>query len=179
MPLDASEFCVMSPRAVEALRRLKEANRSQRSLRAWIGFRQAGIDYQRDRRFAGETKFSLLGYFAFAIESIVAFSAVPLRLISLSGMVMALASVVGAAVYLVGKATGAITFPAGLATLYVIVPLFFGITMAAIGVVGEYVGLIYEEVKQRPNFIVAQVLPEATPALGSSHGHDRAEGQQG
>ncbi len=165
MPLDASEFCIFSERVAHAICSCSETNRSQRSLRAWVGFTQTGVEYERDARYGGESKFSLLGYLSFAIESIAAFSALPLRLISASGFFCCLLSVVGALIYATGKITGAIKFPVGLATLYVIVPLFFGFSMLAIGVVGEYVARVYDEVKARPNFIVADEIPaRAAPA---------------
>jgi len=164
MPLDASEFCIFSERVAQALRSCSETNRSQRSLRSWVGFKQTGVEYERDVRYGGESKFSLLGYLSFAVESIAAFSALPLRLISASGFVCCGLSILGAIIYATGKITGVIRFPAGLATLYVIVPLFFGLSMLSIGVVGEYVARVYDEVKARPNFIVAEEIP---PRSGS------------
>lgn len=154
MPLDAGIFGLMDRRVVEVLRRMPEKNRYLVGLRAYVGFRQIGVPVERGPRFAGEAK-SLRRLIHLALDGIFAFSTVPLRLVTLLGLLCAVAAMLLAAVGLYYKFVlhqHFLDWPYGLSVAF----FFGGVQLVSVGIIGEYVGRIYEEVKQRPHYVVSR-----------------------
>jgi polyisoprenyl-phosphate glycosyltransferase len=162
IPLDTGDFRLMSRRVVEALRRSPERHRFLRGLVSWLGFNQIGIEYDRDPRFTGTTKYPLSKMLRFAIDGVTAFSDVPLRLASLLGFVTSIAAfVVGIYEILLRTFTG-YNLPGYTSTIFAI--LFLGgIQLIGIGLLGEYVGRIYDEIKGRPLYLIAEVERASEP----------------
>jgi polyisoprenyl-phosphate glycosyltransferase len=154
VPVDAGDFRLMSRRVVLTLRALRETNRFVRGMVAWVGFRQATVLYDRKARFAGETHYPLRKMLKFAFDGITAFSIVPLRVATVLGTLAGFAgiAVAGWAVY--GRLYGYIV--PGWATIMITVSLGASAQLLMTGILGEYVGRIYEEVKRRPLYIVAE-----------------------
>jgi glycosyltransferase involved in cell wall biosynthesis len=154
IPLDAGDFRLMSRRVVLTLRALREANPFVRGMVAWVGFRQATIEYSRKPRFAGETHYPLRKMVRFALDGITSFSAVPLRLAIWLGLAAGAAGVVVAAWAVYERLIEHVV--PGWATIMIAVSLASSVQLVMIGVLGEYVGRIYEELKRRPLYIVAE-----------------------
>jgi dolichol-phosphate mannosyltransferase len=154
VPLDAGDFRLMSRRVVLTLRALREVNPFVRGMVAWVGFRQTTIEYSRKARFAGETHYPLRKMIRFALDGITSFSAVPLRVAIWLGLAAGVAGVgvAGWAVY--ERLVNERVVP-GWATIMIAVSLASSAQLLMIGVLGEYVGRIYEELKRRPLYIVA------------------------
>ncbi len=153
VPLDAGDFRLMSRRVVLVLRELRECHRFVRGLVAWVGFKQTEVRYDRAGRFRGETKYSLAKMVRFAMDGITSFSVVPLRIATYMGLaVAALSFGLGAWAIYVKLATN-LAVP-GWATTFVMVSMLSSVQLVMIGILGEYVGRIYEQVKQRPLYVV-------------------------
>jgi dolichol-phosphate mannosyltransferase len=155
IPKNASDFRLMDRRVYEAVRSMRERNRFVRGLVAWVGYRSVGIPMQRPPRFGGESNAHTLKVLELAFKGIFAHSYVPLRLITVSGFVASGIAVVAMVVLATLWFTAGVPF-AGFGTIVALILLVFGVLALMIGVVSEYVGLIYEEVKQRPNFLVRE-----------------------
>jgi dolichol-phosphate mannosyltransferase len=160
VPLDAGDFRLMSRRVVVALRELREAHRFVRGMVAWVGFKQTEVPYDRPGRFAGETKYPLRKMIRFALDGITSFSVLPLRFSTYLGIAMNLGSFAIILWALVSKFVLQQTVP-GWTFIVVIVAIFSGVQLLMIGILGEYVGRIYEEVKRRPLYIVADAVNAA------------------
>jgi glycosyltransferase involved in cell wall biosynthesis len=155
IPAHAGDFRLMDRKVVEALKSLPERNRFMKGLYAWVGFNSTAIDYEPLSRTEGVTSFGLRGSLALALTGIVAFSTAPLRLLTLLGLVLStIALGYGAWVVLEHFFWG--TDVPGYATIVVGMMFFSGIQLLSIGVLAEYVGRIYEEVKQRPAYLINQ-----------------------
>jgi polyisoprenyl-phosphate glycosyltransferase len=153
IPLDAGDFCLMDRVVVPTLRAMPESNRFVRGLRSWVGFRQIGLEYDRDRRHSGEVKYTLTRLIKLALNGIFSFSHVPLQFASYAGFGISLLSFLAILIYLYKKLVIG-GEPTGFPTL-VIVSLFLGgIQLIVLGIMGEYIGRIYDEVKRRPHYIV-------------------------
>lgn len=157
LPRDAGPFCLMSRRVVDVLNALPEHGRYFPGLRAFAGFRQMPIEVERQERLAGETKYSFTKRTAGAINALVSFSKLPLRLVSALGLVSAALSIVAAIFVIASKLSGADLAP-GWASVIVVVLFLAGIQFLTLGILGEYVGKVYDEVRRRPTFIVAEDL---------------------
>lgn len=164
IPLDSGDFCVMRQRVVAVLRQMPERNMFVRGLRAWSGFRQAGIEYDRDARAAGETKYPFLKLVRLAMDGVIAFSPLPLRLAAYVGFGSLAVSLVGTAFLIVWKI---LDFPVlgqypsevpGWTSLVCLMLFLNGIQFLMLGVMGEFIGRIYNETKQRPRWIVREAL---------------------
>jgi dolichol-phosphate mannosyltransferase len=155
IPVDAGDFTCMNRKAVDAIRALPERNRFVRGLRAWVGFRHAGIDVQRDKRAAGRRKYTLGKLMRLAADAVFSFSWVPLRLVSIVGLLSVLASLVYLAVIVILRLSGRIP-ETGWTTIIFLIIAFGGLILLALGIIGEYIGRIYDEVKKRPIYIVAE-----------------------
>ena len=155
VPLDTGDFRLMSRRVVVALRELRETHRFVRGLVAWIGFKQTAVEYDRAARFAGETKYPLRKMLAFAFDGIMSFSILPLRLATYLGVLVGVASVLYALSAIVAHVFLNATVP-GWTTTVVLVSFLFSVQLLVTGVLGEYVGRIYEEVKSRPLYVVGE-----------------------
>jgi dolichol-phosphate mannosyltransferase len=163
IPLDAGDFCIMDRRVVDLLIGMPERNRFVRGIRSWIGLDQVGLAYERQARQAGKPKFTFTRLVYLALDGLVSFSYVPLRLITMLGFGVSLMSIVLAIFYAVKKLTVGLN-PPGFATLTVAVFFLAGMQLMTIGVIGEYVGRIFEEVKRRPLYVVRRVIVDRQTA---------------
>ena len=158
-PLDAGDFSLLDKSVLTEINRLPEKNRFFRGLRAWVGFRQTGLEYERDPRLAGVTKYSFLKLLKLASDGIFNFSTVPLTLVFHAGVVVSLLSFVMLSVVLflritdipiLGVRAGDVQ---GFASIIITLLFIGGVQLIGIGIVGEYIGRIYQEIKARPTFI--------------------------
>ncbi len=153
IPLDAGDFCIMDRKVVDILNAMPERNRFIRGIRSWVGFKQLGVPVERHARNAGCAKYSYSDLVFLALDGLVSFSFVPLRIISMVGISVSLFSVFIAMFYAVKKIFYGL-YPPGFATLVVLISFFAGTQLVTIGVIGEYIGRIFDEVKRRPLYIV-------------------------
>lgn len=154
IPRDTGDFRIMSRRVVEELRRLNECHGFLRGLVAYVGFKQTCIEYDRDSRFAGSGKYNrFTGSLKIGLNGLVSFSAKPLFAMSIGGVALAGLSFLLGAWYVVQKLLGFGLSP-GLSTTVLLVSFFAGLQLLGLGLIGEYVGRIYDEVKRRPMYIV-------------------------
>jgi glycosyltransferase involved in cell wall biosynthesis len=160
IPLDAGDFCVMRGEVVDAINRLPERNRFVRGLRSWVGFRQTGIAYERQSRFAGEPKYNFRKLLKLAIDGIVNFSYRPLQFIMSIGLVLGIFSMLGA-VFVVFQYITDWTIVGfnprnsqGWTSLIFVILFFSSVNLISLGILGEYLGRLFEEVKHRPVWIV-------------------------
>jgi dolichol-phosphate mannosyltransferase len=156
IPLDAGDFCIMDRRVVNLLQSMPERNRFVRGIRSWVGLHQTGLSYERQARYAGRPKYTFGRLMLLALDGFISFSHTPLRVASLLGLSISLLSFLLAGFYFVKKLTTGLS-PPGFATLVVSIFFLAGIQLITIGVMGEYVGRIFDEVKQRPLYIVRRV----------------------
>ncbi|EFO81284.1 glycosyl transferase family protein [Oscillochloris trichoides DG-6] len=156
IPLDAGDFCIMDRGVVDLLNGMPERNRFVRGIRSWIGLRQTGLAYARHARYAGRPKYTLTRLIYLALDGLISFSYLPLRMISLAGVGVSIMSILIAIFYTIQKLTVGLS-PPGFATLVVATFFLAGIQLITIGVIGEYVGRIFEEVKGRPLYVVRKV----------------------
>jgi dolichol-phosphate mannosyltransferase len=154
IPPNTGDFRLMSRRVVRHVVSLNEAHGFLRGLVGIVGFRQTSLLYDRDPRAAGDSKYNkFLGSLVIGMNGIVSFSRYPLQLISLAGVALSGLAFLFGFLYLVLKLAG-VGFPTGNTTIVIVISFFSGIQMLSIGIMGEYVGRIYDEVKQRPQYIV-------------------------
>jgi dolichol-phosphate mannosyltransferase len=165
VPKNAGNFCVMSRDVVEIINRMPERNKFIRGLRAWTGYPSAGIVYHRDERKIGETKFSFFSYLNHALNGITSFSTVPLRVFTYLGIIgLIVCSVFGFYVItirvlsMIGLNVVSFKYAGGWATLATLIITLISINFIGLGITGEYIGRIFEEVKKRPNFLVRKVV---------------------
>ena len=163
---DAGDFRLLDRRALDALKSMRERNRYLRGMTVWVGFTQAAIPYKRACRHAGETKYPLAKMVRFALDAIVSFSYTPLQVATLIGFACAGAAFLGIPLAVTMRVFG--QFVPGVTTTVIAVLLLGGIQLMAIGIIGEYVGRIYDEVKARPLYLVRErrnldVVPDVSP----------------
>lgn len=170
IPVDTGDFRLMGPRALEAFRALPERNRFIRGLVSWIGFRQTAVRYHREARHAGETKYPFRKMLRFALDALTSFSFLPLRVSTFLGFVASAFSFLYILVVLVLKAVG-ISW-SGYTSLMASILFLGGVQLIMIGVLGEYIARIFDEVKRRPLYLVGdstdgtvQVIPPDRPNL--------------
>jgi glycosyltransferase involved in cell wall biosynthesis len=154
IPLDSGDFSLLDREVVQKLGALPERTRFLRGLRSWIGLRQAGIDYDRPARHSGQSKYSLGDLFKLAFDGVVSFSTVPLKLALVFGLIVSMGGFAGVLLVAYLRLVHAFYLP-GWASLMVVVLFLGGIQLTTIGIVGEYIARIYEEVKFRPLYLVA------------------------
>jgi glycosyltransferase involved in cell wall biosynthesis len=157
LPLDAGDFALLSRRVVQQIRRAPERHRYLRGLRAWVGFRQVGIPLVRPSRAAGKSKYSFGRLLNLAFDGIFSFSIAPLRAASAVGL-LALVACGGFAVYSVIVKLLYNRSPQGFTALIVVITFLSGIQLLFVGLLGEYIGRVYEEVKRRPLYVVDKVI---------------------
>lgn len=153
VPLDTGDFRLMSRRVVIALRALRETHRFVRGMVSWVGFKQTAVLYDRPGRFAGETKYPLRKMLRFAIDGITSFSVLPLRFATYLGMFISVASV-GVAIWAVVAHFALRATVPGWTASVVLTSLLAAVQLLMIGILGEYIGRIYEQVKGRPLYLV-------------------------
>lgn len=157
IPANASDFRLLDRRVYEEVRSMDERNRFVRGLVAWVGFRSIGVEHERDERFAGSSKAHTGQVLQLAVKAVFAHSQVPLVMIPLVGVGLFAASLIALVVLTVDWMTRGVPFP-GFGTIVALMVMLFGILFCLLGIVSIYIGLIYEEVKGRPNFVVRQKL---------------------
>jgi len=155
IPLDAGDFRLMDRRAVLAMRRLREQHRFMRGLSSWVGFKQIAVEYERAERFAGETKYPLAKMIRLAGNAITSFSYLPLRMATYLGFFLAIMSLLGILLTIGLRLSGSLFFQ-GQATTLVTVLFLGGIQLIVLGIIGDYLGRIYDEVKGRPLYLVSR-----------------------
>jgi len=158
IPADTGDFRLLSPRALAALRQLRERQRFMKGLFGWVGFRRVALPYHRVPRVAGRSKFGFWKLWNFALEGITSFSTAPLRVATYLGLLTA-ASAFGFALFVVGKAALYGDRVAGWPTMMAVILFLGGVQLIALGLIGEYLGRLYMEVKQRPLYLVDTWLP--------------------
>lgn len=157
IPLDSGDFCLLDKRVVQAMRKLPERLRFVRGLRTWVGFRQVGLPYERERRFAGSPKYTFTKLLGLAYDGIFSISTTPLRLAVYSGFGLAALAFIGGLLVIYDKLVYGIAI-VGWASTIVIITFLGGVTLSTLGMIGEYVSRIYEEVKSRPLYVVKEKL---------------------
>lgn len=156
IPTDVGDFRLMSRRAVNELSRLREKDRFVRGLVSWIGFRQTGVLYNRDKREAGETKYPYRKMIRFALDGITSFSTVPLRLATWMGYTSALLAVLYLVYVLIMRFLGHTI--EGWATIMVAMLFLGSVQLICLGILGEYLGRVFNEVKPRPMYVVEELV---------------------
>ena len=164
VPLDAGDFSLIDRVVVDFLKRFPERDRFIRGLRAWVGFRQTGIPYVRPERMFGKTTNSLMKNFNWAVKGVFSFSYVPLEFVTLMSMVFFFIALLAIACQLISYFMFPGT-PRGITTVLVAVLFLGSIQLLAISIIGQYVGKIFEEVKQRPPYIVKSTLRQKDGAV--------------
>ena len=159
IPVDTGDFRLMSRRVVDALKRTPERHRFLRGLVSWVGYNQTGVEYDRDIRHSGSTKYPLPKMMRFAIDGITSFSDVPLRFASYLGFVSSLIAFVYALIVVGFKLFGhnAPYYTPGWASTIVAVLFLGGVQLISLGILGEYIGRIYDEVKGRPLYLISDI----------------------
>ena len=168
IPLDSGDFCLMDRVVVDTIKSMDERHRFVRGLRSWVGFRQIGLEYDRDKRQAGEVKYTFSKLMKLALDGIFSFSYFPLQLASYTGFAVSGLSFFAIAVYLYKKLFVGHE-PQGFPTLVTVVLFLGGIQLISLGVIGEYIGRIYDEVKHRPTYIVRRAYGLDCPNSGDAH----------
>ena len=153
IPPHAGDFRLMDRRVVEALKALPERNRFMKGLYAWVGYPSLALDYEPLDRLDGHSHFGLKGAFGLALTGMLAFSTVPLRLLTIAGLIIAVTALGYGAWAIVEYFVWGISVP-GYATIVVSIMFFSGIQLLSLGVLAEYVGRIYDEVKRRPSYLL-------------------------
>jgi glycosyltransferase involved in cell wall biosynthesis len=158
IPVDSGDFALMDRRVVDLVRGMPERNKFLRGLRAWAGFSQTSVDYERDARFAGEEKYTLGKLMRLGLDGLIAYSFIPLRLAYVLGAVVSIGSFGLAGVYFYQRIFSDQFIPQGFTTLAILILFLGGVQLLTIGVLGEYLGRIYEEVKRRPEFVERELI---------------------
>ena len=167
VPTDTGDYRLLSERALAALRQLRERHRFMKGLFGWIGYNRIAVPYARERRIAGRTKFGFWRLWNFAIDGVTSFSTAPLRLATYVGVFTACGAF-AFALYVIGKALMYGDRVAGWPTMMAVILFLGGVQLVALGVIGEYLGRLYEESRQRPLYLVSAWHPaSAPPAAGA------------
>ena len=180
IPRDTGDFRLLSPRALEALSKLRERHRFMKGLFGWVGYNRIAVPYQRDARLAGASKFNFWKLWNFALEGITSFSTAPLRMATYLGVATALLAF-GYGTWIVLKALFWGDPVAGWPTMMAVILFLGGTQLVALGLIGEYLGRLYEEAKQRPLYLVDAWRPptgvsswQVHPGQGGSHAQGTA-----
>jgi len=163
IPVDTGDFRLMDRKIVDTLKRMRERHRFIRGMAAWVGFRQVGVPYRRAARLAGETKYPLRKMIKFATDAITGFSYVPLQMAMVLGFISAGVSILAIPVVVFYRLAGHEAF-LGQATTLIAVLFLGGVQLISLGILGEYIGRIYDEVKGRPLYVTSEA-----PADNENH----------
>lgn len=156
-PLDSGDFSVFTKKVAAFIQSLSERNPFIRGLRSWHGGKQCGIEYERQSRLAGKTKYSFYKLLLLALNASITFSKVPLRVISLSGIAISIVSFIFGATLIIQKMIVGINLP-GWTSVATLIIFFGGINLFVLGIIGEYIGHIFDEVKGRPSFLIDETV---------------------
>ena len=173
LPLDAGDFGLMSRRVIAEIRRMPEQHRYLRGLRTWVGFRQVGIFMERHARHAGRPKYSVLKLLRLAADGIFAFSIVPLRAAAMVGALTIFLSALFAIYSLYAKFW--MHSPQGFTALILAITSFSGVNLFFLGIIGEYVGRIFEETKGRPHYVIRKIIKHDNGRRGEKENSPQAE----
>jgi dolichol-phosphate mannosyltransferase len=166
LPVDSGDFSLMDRRVVDVINAMPERTRFVRGMRSWAGFRQIGVSQVRDERFAGRPKYTYWKLVRLALDGLIGFSYRPLQLASMFGAAVSVVSMLLAVVLVVLKLVHGIPL-VGWTSLIVAVLFLGGVQLICLGILGEYVGRIYDEVRQRPPYVVANVIGKTRLEGGS------------
>jgi polyisoprenyl-phosphate glycosyltransferase len=157
LPTDTGDFCLMDREVVDLLNQMPERNRYIRGLRSWVGFNQTALNFDRDSRLAGDVKYTFAKSFALAIDGLVAFSTIPLRLSTYLGLFSAVIAILMAMLVFYWRFFTPNSTLTGFAAIAIAIFFLGAVQLISIGILGEYIGRIYEEVKGRPLYTLAEV----------------------
>ena len=167
IPVDTGDFRLMSRRVVDALGQTREKHRFLRGLVSWVGYNQTGVEYEREARTSGVTKYPFSRMLKFAIDGITSFSEIPLRFATYLGFAVSLVAFLYAAVVLVLKILG-LNEP-GYTSMMSVILFLGGVQLVTIGIAGEYLGRIYDQVKSRPLYLLSSVERAPAEPVRSAH----------
>ena len=177
IPVDTGDFRLIDRKVCDALKRVKERNRYVRGIISWLGFRQTGVEFVREKRFAGETKYPLKKMLRFAFDAITSFSYKPLKLATYVGVTVSFGGFSYLLVVLYQKLFTDSTIT-GWASMMAVNLFFNGVVLMMLGIIGEYIGRIYDEAKGRPLYVVREELNfarggQAKPSVVQKSGEKR------
>jgi polyisoprenyl-phosphate glycosyltransferase len=167
IPLDTGDFRLMDRKVVNVLKQMRERHRFPRGMSAWVGFKQIGIEYKRSARVAGETKYPFRKMFRLALNAITGFSYFPLQVATYFGFISAGIAALAIPVVIYTRVTGSRAF-FGQATTLIAVLFLGGVQLICVGILGEYIGRIYDEAKGRPLYVTREA-PEDEPVVQGQH----------
>jgi dolichol-phosphate mannosyltransferase len=159
IPLDTGDFRLLDRKVVDVIKQMRERHRFLRGMSVWVGFNQTGVKYRRAARYAGETKYPFKKMFKFAWDAVTSFSYLPLQIATYLGFISAGISIFAIPVVAYMRITGSQEAFAGQATTLVAVLFLGGVQLISLGILGEYVGRLYDEAKGRPLYIVSEAPP--------------------
>jgi glycosyltransferase involved in cell wall biosynthesis len=162
IPLDSGDFCVMKRKVVLEMLRLPEQNPFLRGIRAWVGFKQMGVTYERHARIEGESGYTLSKLLKIAGDGIFSFSSLPLRLITILGFI-GLTTALGFSFFSLIKYFSVGINSPGYTSLVILIAFFFSITLISLGIIGEYIARIYDEVRKRPHAHIEMIYQTPEP----------------
>lgn len=157
IPIDSGDFGLMDKKVVDRLKKMPERNRFVRGIRSWVGYRQTGLQYERESRHSGKPKYTFPKLMKLAADGFISFSNVPLRIMVYIGSFVSLIAFIGVIITL-HKRLFTTNHPEGYTTILVSMLFIGGIQLLGIGLLGEYLGRIYDEVKQRPKYIIDKLI---------------------
>ncbi|MEH1821721.1 MAG: glycosyltransferase family 2 protein [Nostoc sp.] len=175
IPTDTGDFCLMDRQIVNILNSMPERTRYIRGLRSWVGFQQTAIRFERDPRFAGEVKYTFSKSLALAINGLVSFSIVPLRLSTYLGLVAAAAAILMALLVLYWRLFVPHSPLTGFTIILMAIFFLGSVQLVSVGILGEYIGRIYEEVKARPLYTLAEVAGFDRKSSNSTSNPDKLD----
>jgi len=158
VPLDSGDFSLLDEGVVAILKSMPERDKFLRGLRSWVGFKQVAMPYERDARTAGTTKYTLRKLVRLGLDGVLAYSYIPLRISFLFGSIVSLVAFGFALVYFAQRLFADSYIPKGFTTLAILILFLGGVQLLSIGLLGEYLGRIYNEVKRRPEYIEAELI---------------------
>lgn len=157
IPLDSGDFCMISNRVALKLNSMPERSRFLRGMRTWVGYKQIGVEYERDARAAGNEKYNFKMLFRLAYDGIFNFSDIPLKLITKIGVFVVAISMLYISIVLAMKILG-YSMPQGYISIIVAISMFSGAQLISLGIIGEYLSRIYNQVRERPLFIIKSIV---------------------
>jgi dolichol-phosphate mannosyltransferase len=167
VPRDVGDYRLLSRRAADAIRTMPERARFLRGMTGWIGFKQIGVEYARDPRYAGESKYPFKSLLRLALDGIISFSVAPIRLVTALGFALVVFCV-GVFAWVLYVRFGTAHHPSGWTSVIAVVLLLGGVQLVSIGVIGQYIARIFEEAKQRPLYLVDEVVESIEESRSAS-----------
>lgn len=161
--LDSGDFALLDRKVVLTLRSMPERSRFLRGLRSWVGYRQCGVEYERAGRFAGASSYTVAKLFRLAFDGLFSFSYLPLRFATLLGFFVALSSGIGILILLYMRLRYGVLGIAGFSSTLIVILFIGAVQLISIGILGEYIGRIYDEVRRRPLYVLKETLGDLQP----------------